>query len=142
MNLYFVISNLKTLRRRIILKEQISTSRAPKAIGPYSQAVKVDGFLFISGLLPIDPKSGQMVEMNIRAQTLQVMKNLEAVLEAASLEISNVVKTTIFLKDLGHFNEVNDIYGSFFVEIPPARSCIEVSRLPKDALIEIEAIAR
>lgn len=142
MNLYFVISNLKTLRRRIILKEQISTSRAPKAIGPYSQAVKVDGFLFISGLLPIDPKSGQMVEMNIRTQTLQVMKNLEAILEAASLEISNVVKTTIFLKDLGYFNEVNDIYGSFFVEIPPARSCIEVSRLPKDALIEIEAIAR
>lgn len=123
------------------MKEQITTSEAPKAIGPYSQAVRVDGFLFISGILPIDPKTGQMVEMNIRDQTLQVMNNLEAILEAAGLEISNVVKTTIFLKDLGHFNEVNDIYGSFFSEIPPARSCIEVSRLPKDALIEIEAIA-
>ena len=77
-----------------------------------------------------------------RDQTLQVMNNLEAILEAAGLKISNVVKTTIFLKDLSHFNEVNDIYGSFFSEIPPARSCIEVSRLPKDALIEIEAIAR
>lgn len=123
------------------MKEQITTSEAPKAIGPYSQAVRVDGFLFISGILPIDPKTGQMVEMNIRDQTLQVMNNLEAILEAAGLKISNVVKTTIFLKDLGHFNEVNDIYGSFFSEIPPARSCIEVSRLPKDALIEIEAIA-
>ncbi|HHV00583.1 MAG TPA: RidA family protein [Defluviitoga tunisiensis] len=130
------------MRRRIILKEQITTSEAPKAIGPYSQAVRVDGFLFISGILPIDPKTGQMVEMNIRDQTLQVMNNLEAILEAAGLKISNVVKTTIFLKDLSHFNEVNDIYGSFFSEIPPARSCIEVSRLPKDALIEIEAIAR
>jgi 2-iminobutanoate/2-iminopropanoate deaminase len=129
------------MRRRIILKEQITTSEAPKAIGPYSQAVRVDGFLFISGILPIDPKTGQMVEMNIRDQTLQVMNNLEAILEAAGLKISNVVKTTIFLKDLSHFNEVNDIYGSFFSEIPPARSCIEVSRLPKDALIEIEAIA-
>ncbi|HOK16724.1 MAG TPA: RidA family protein [Defluviitoga tunisiensis] len=124
------------------MKEQITTSEAPKAIGPYSQAVRVDGFLFISGILPIDPKTGQMVEMNIRDQTLQVMNNLEAILEAAGLKISNVVKTTIFLKDLSHFNEVNDIYGSFFSEIPPARSCIEVSRLPKDALIEIEAIAR
>ncbi|CEP77417.1 MAG: RidA family protein [Defluviitoga tunisiensis] len=123
------------------MKEQITTSEAPKAIGPYSQAVRVDGFLFISGILPIDPKTGQMVEMNIRDQTLQVMNNLEAILEAAGLKISNVVKTTIFLKDLSHFNEVNDIYGSFFSEIPPARSCIEVSRLPKDALIEIEAIA-
>lgn len=124
------------------MKEQITTSVAPKAIGPYSQAVRVDGFLFISGILPIDPKTGQMVEMNIRDQTLQVMNNLDAILEAAGLKISNVVKTTIFLKDLSHFNEVNDIYGSFFSEIPPARSCIEVSRLPKDALIEIEAIAR
>ena len=124
------------------MKEQINTSGAPKAIGPYSQAVRVDGFLFISGILPIDPKTSLMVEMNIRDQTLQVMNNLEAILEAAGLEISNVVKTTIFLKDLSYFNEVNDIYGSFFVEIPPARSCIEVSRLPKDALIEIEAIAR
>lgn len=124
------------------MKEQITTSEAPKAIGPYSQAVRVDGFLFISGILPIDPKTGQMVEMNIRDQTLQVMNNLDAILEAAGLKISNVVKTTIFLKDLSHFNEVNDIYGSFFSEIPPARSCIEVSRLPKDALIEIEAIAR
>lgn len=124
------------------MKEQITTSEAPKAIGPYSQPVRVDGFLFISGILPIDPKTGQMVEMNIRDQTLQVMNNLEAILEAAGLKISNVVKTTIFLKDLSHFNEVNDIYGSFFSEIPPARSCIEVSRLPKDALIEIEAIAR
>ena len=123
------------------MKEQITTSEAPKAIGPYSQAVRVDGFLFISGILPIDPKTGQMVEMNIRDQTLQVMNNLDAILEAAGLKISNVVKTTIFLKDLSHFNEVNDIYGSFFSEIPPARSCIEVSRLPKDALIEIEAIA-
>jgi len=130
------------MRRRITLKEQINTSGAPKAIGPYSQAVRVDGFLFISGILPIDPKTSLMVEMNIRDQTLQVMNNLEAILEAAGLEISNVVKTTIFLKDLSYFNEVNDIYGSFFVEIPPARSCIEVSRLPKDALIEIEAIAR
>ena len=124
------------------MKEQITTSEAPKAIGPYSQAVRVDGFLFISGILPIDPKTGQIVEMNILDQTLQVMNNLEAILEAAGLKISNVVKTTIFLKDLSHFNEVNDIYGSFFSEIPPARSCIEVSRLPKDALIEIEAIAR
>ncbi|HOB15621.1 MAG TPA: RidA family protein [Defluviitoga sp.] len=124
------------------MKERINTLKAPKAIGPYSQAVRVEGFLFISGLLPIDPKSGQMVEMEIRSQTLQVMNNLVAILEAASLETSNVVKTTIFLKDLNYFNEVNEIYGGFFKEIPPARSCIEVSRLPKDALIEIEAIAR
>jgi 2-iminobutanoate/2-iminopropanoate deaminase len=91
------------MRRRIILKEQITTSEAPKAIGPYSQAVRVDGFLFISGILPIDPKTGQMVEMNIRDQTLQVMNNLEAILEAAGLKISNVVKTTIFFKRFESF---------------------------------------
>ena len=88
--------NYYYMRRRITLKEQINTSGAPKAIGPYSQAVRVDGFLFISGILPIDPKTSLMVEMNIRDQTLQVMNNLEAILEAAGLKISNVVKTTIF----------------------------------------------
>ncbi|MCK4503633.1 MAG: RidA family protein [Desulfuromonadales bacterium] len=122
-------------------KEQISTENAPAAIGPYSQGVRVGGMVFFSGQIPLDPVSGEIVGADIVAQAEQVMKNMQAVLRAAGLEFENIVKTTIYLVDLADFGTVNEIYGRFFSDLPPARACVQVAALPKGALIEIEWIA-
>ena len=124
----------------IMEKVIISTEQAPKAIGPYSQAVRVGQLVFMSGQLGIDPKTGDLAE-GIVAQTHQSLDNIGAVLTALGLNYSHVVKTTVFVKDLDDFATVNEIYGSVFKDAPPARSCVEVSRLPKRALVEIECIA-
>ena len=123
------------------MKEFISTSKAPKAIGPYSQAVKAGGFLFCSGQIPLDPASMQIIGINAAEQMRQVLTNITAVLEAANSELSQIIKTTIFLKDMGDFMAVNEVYGEYFKVNPPARSTVEVARLPKDVLVEVEAIA-
>ncbi len=122
-------------------KKAVSTERAPKAIGPYSQAVQAGRFLFLSGQIPLDPSTGEMVEGGFQVQTQRVMDNLRGVLESQGLGMESIVKTTIFLTDMGNFSEVNEIYGSYFSEEPPARSTVEVSSLPRGAAIEIEAIA-
>ena len=123
------------------VREIIQTDRAPAAIGPYSQAIKTNGLIFASGQIPIDPQSGQFVEGGIREQTKQVLKNLAAVLEAAGSSLSRVVKTTVFLADMQEFGAMNEVYGEFFKEDPPARATVEAARLPRDARVEIEAIA-
>ena len=123
------------------MKKIISTSEAPAAIGPYSQAVRNGNFLFCSGQIPLDPKSGQIVSGDIATQTRRVLDNVEAVLKAEGLTFENIVKTTIFLTDLGDFQTVNEIYGSYFKQQPPARSTVQVSALPKGAKVEIEVIA-
>ncbi|MBK8168833.1 MAG: RidA family protein [Sandaracinaceae bacterium] len=120
----------------------VSTENAPKAIGPYSQAVKAFGFVFTSGQIPLDPKSGEMVGGDdARAQTTQIMKNLAAVLEAAGTSFDNVVKTTIFVTNLADFTAVNETYGAYFTAAPPARSTVQVAALPKGARVEIEMVA-
>jgi 2-iminobutanoate/2-iminopropanoate deaminase len=119
----------------------ISTGAAPKAIGPYSQAVRAGGLVFCSGQIPLDPASGELVSADVGEQTRQVLKNLSAVLEAAGSDLRSVVKTTIFLADMGDFARVNEVYKTFFVEEPPARATVEVGALPKDSRVEIEAIA-
>ena len=119
----------------------VSTDKAPKAIGPYSQAVRSGRFLFCSGQIPLDPNSGQIVPGDIAAQTRRVLDNIAAVLNAERLTFDNVIKTTIFLTDLADFQAVNEIYGSYFKQAPPARSTVQVSALPKGAKVEIEAIA-
>jgi 2-iminobutanoate/2-iminopropanoate deaminase len=123
------------------MKKVITTDMAPKAIGPYSQAIMIGDLLFASGQIAIEPAKGELLEGGIEAQAKQVMENIKNLLAAAGMDFSNVVKTTIFLTDLNNFALVNDIYGSYFSEEPPARSCVEVSHLPKGALIEIEVIA-
>ena len=123
------------------MKKIISTSEAPGAIGPYSQAVRSGRFLFCSGQIPLDPKSGQIVPGDITAQTRRVLDNIGAVLKAENLTFDHVVKTTIFLTNLGDFQTVNEIYGSYFKQDPPARSTIQIAALPKGANIEIEVIA-
>jgi 2-iminobutanoate/2-iminopropanoate deaminase len=120
----------------------ISTNKAPQAIGPYSQAISVDGFLFLSGQIPIDPETGEVVENEIRIQTGQVLKNIQAILEEEGYALTDIVKTTIFINDMNNFPVVNEEYGQFIGEHRPARSTVEVSRLPKDVMIEIEAIAK
>lgn len=123
------------------MKEIISTDKAPKAIGPYSQAVKAGGFLFLSGQIPLDPATGEFVPGGIREQTDRVMDNIAAVLAEAGLGFDAVVKTTIFLTDLANFGVVNEVYGSRFSAEPPARSTVEVKGLPRGALVEIEVLA-
>jgi 2-iminobutanoate/2-iminopropanoate deaminase len=123
------------------MKEIIHTPNAPQAIGPYSQAVKINGFVYVSGQIPVDPATGAMAEANFKAQTMQSMKNIQAILAAAGLGMDSIVKTTIFLSDLSGFGDVNEVYGSFFTGDCPARACFEVGRLPKDAMVEIEAVA-
>jgi len=123
------------------MKKIISTSEAPGAIGPYSQAVRSGRFLFCSGQIPLDPKSGQIVPGDIAAQTRRVLDNIGAVLEAENLTFDHVVKTTIFLTNLGDFQTVNEVYGSYFKQDPPARSTVQVSALPRGANVEIEVIA-
>lgn len=123
------------------MKEIISTDKAPAAIGPYSQGVKAGGFLFLSGQIALDPKTMAVVEGDAVAQTEQVMKNMKEALASQGLDFSDVVKTTVFIKDMNEFGRINEVYGRFFAKDAPARSCVEVARLPKDVLVEIEAIA-
>lgn len=118
----------------------VSTENAPGAIGPYSQAVKIGSFLFVSGQLPIDPKTGEMPE-SVEEQTRQSLENAKAILEAAGSDLKHVVKTVIYLKDMNTFTKVNDVYSAYFSKNYPARSTVEVARLPKDALVEIEVTA-
>ena len=122
------------------MKEIISTDKAPAAIGPYSQGVKAGGFLFLSGQIALDPKTMAVVEGDAAAQAEQVMKNMKGALESQGLDYSDVVKTTVFIKDMNDFGKINEVYGKYFAKDAPARSCVEVARLPKDVLIEIEAI--
>ena len=122
-------------------KKIISSEKIPAAIGPYSPAVKVGKLIFISGQLPIEPESGNLVKRDIKKQTRQILENLTVILELYSLNLENVVKTTVFLKNMDDFSEFNKAYAQYFTEKFPARSCVEVARLPKDAEIEIEAMA-
>lgn len=124
------------------MKTVISTSNAPSAIGPYSQAIKAGSLLFVSGQIPLDPATGALIpEETIQAQTTQALKNLSAILEEAGATLENVVKTTVFLKDMEDFAAMNQVYKTFFPSDCPARSAVQVGRLPKDVRVEIEAIA-
>lgn len=123
------------------MKRSFSSPDAPKAIGPYSQAVRVGDLLFLSGQVPLDPATGQMVDGDIAAQSRQVMDNLAAVLKSAGLSFADVARTTIFLADMNDFAKVNEVYGTYFAEPYPARATVQVARLPKDARVEIDAIA-
>lgn len=122
-------------------KKIISTTNAPQAIGPYSQAIQTGNLVFVSGQIPIDPATGDLVSGTIEEETKRVMDNVKAVLEAAGTSLENVVKTSIFLTDLGDFAKVNEVYGSYFTSNPPARACVQVAALPKGVRVEIEAIA-
>ena len=119
----------------------VATSKAPKAVGPYSQAIAANGFVFASGQIPLDPATGTMVTGSVTIETTQVLNNLKAVLESAGSSLARVVKTTVYLKDMQSFEEMNKVYAQFFCDNPPARATIQVGKLPKDAAVEIEAIA-
>jgi len=123
------------------MRDIVLTDRGPKPIGPYSQAVKANGFLYMSGQVALDPKTGEMTGSDIKEQTERVMNNIKGILEAAGSNLHHVVKTTVFLKDMNDFAAMNEVYGRYFTTAPPARSTVQVSRLPKDALVEIEVIA-
>ena len=122
-------------------REAVSTPNAPKAIGPYSQAIKANGFIFISGQIAFDPASGNLISGGIEQQTEQVMKNLSAILQAAGSGWDRVVKTAVFLKNMSEFGQMNEVYGKFCKNAPPARSTVEVARLPRDVSVEIDVIA-
>ena len=123
------------------MKEIIATEDAPRAIGPYSQAVRAGNFVFASGQIPIDPATGEFVPGGIAEQTEQVLKNLTALFAAAGVGLDQIVKTTVFLADMNDFTAMNEVYGRFFSEAPPARATVQAARLPRDAKVEIEAIA-
>ena len=123
------------------MKEIIATDNAPRAIGPYSQAVRAGNFVFASGQIPIDPATGEFVPGGIAEQTEQVLKNLTALFAAAGVGLDQIVKTTVFLADMNDFTAMNEVYGKFFSEAPPARATVQAARLPRDAKVEIEAIA-
>ena len=123
------------------MRQIVETENAPRAIGPYSQAVIAGGFIFASGQIPLDPRTGEFVEGGIAEQTEQVMRNLSAVLEAAGAGLEQVVKTTVFLAEMGDFAAMNEVYGRYFTEKPPARATVQAAGLPRGALVEIEAIA-
>ena len=123
------------------MKEIIATDKAPAAIGPYSQAVKVGNLLFTSGMIPIDPATNTLVEGGIEVQAERALQNVKALLEASGSSMDKVVKTVVFIKNMDDFAKVNEIYAKYFTDNYPARSCVEVARLPKDVLIEIEAVA-
>ena len=123
------------------MKKVISTTNAPKAIGPYSQAIEAGGFIFVSGQIPLIPATGEIVEGSVEVQTARVLENLRAILDAAGSSLENVVKTTVYITNMDDFAKVNGIYGQYFQENPPARVCVEVSKLPKGALVEIDVIA-
>jgi 2-iminobutanoate/2-iminopropanoate deaminase len=124
-----------------LVREIIKTESAPAAIGPYSQAVRAGGFIFASGQIPLDPQTGEFVAGGVAEQTEQVMRNLSAVLEAAGSGMKRIVKTTVFLADMNDFAAMNEVYGRYFKENPPARATVQAARLPRDARVEIEAIA-
>ena len=121
--------------------EVIHTNDAPAAIGPYSQAIKAGNLLFVSGQVPFVPATGEIVEGDVKAQTAQSLKNVQAILAEAGLDFSHVVKSTVFIKDMNEFAQINEVYAEFFGENKPARACVEVARLPKDVKVEIEVIA-
>lgn len=122
------------------MKKVISTDKAPAAIGPYSQAIEVNGMVFTSGAIPVDPATGE-IPAGVEAQAEQALKNVEALLAASGTSMENVVKTTVFIKDMNDFAKINEVYAKHFTGAFPARSCVEVARLPKDVLLEIETIA-
>lgn len=123
------------------MKGIVLTDRGPKPIGPYSQAVKSNGFLFLSGQIALDPQSGELVGGDVRQQTERVMENLKAIVEAGGTSLPRVVKTTVYLKDMNDFAAMNEVYARYFILAPPARSTVQAARLPKDALVEIDVIA-
>jgi 2-iminobutanoate/2-iminopropanoate deaminase len=123
------------------MRQVIATDRGPKAIGPYSQAIKANGLVFLSGQIALDPATQQLIEGDVSAQTERVLQNLRGILEAADSSLANVVKTTVFLKNMSDFAAMNEVYGRHFSAEPPARSTVEVARLPKDVLVEIDVIA-
>lgn len=123
------------------MKKVISTAEAPQAIGPYSQAIEAGGFVFVSGQIPLIPATGELVEGSVEVQTARVLENLKAILDAAGSSLESVVKTTVYITNMDDFAKVNGIYGQYFQENPPARVCVEVSKLPKGALVEIDVIA-
>ena len=123
------------------MKEVVTSSRAPKPIGPYSLGIKANGFLFLSGQVALDPASGALSGKDVGQQTERVLENIKGILETAGWNLHHVVKTTVFLKDMNDFAAMNEVYGRFFTVAPPARSTVEAARLPKDALVEIEVIA-
>lgn len=123
------------------MKKIISTPKAPQAIGPYSQAIEFNNMVFTSGVIPINPEDGSLVTGTIEEQAEQVFKNMKNLLEASGSNTDNVIKTTVFIKDMNDFAKVNEVYAKYFTKDFPARSCVEVARLPKDVLIEVEAIA-
>jgi len=123
------------------MKQIVSTDRAPKAIGPYSQAAISNGWAFLSGQIPLDPATGQIVDGDIATQTARVFENLKAVLEAAGSSLERVVKTTVYLKDMGEFARMNEVYATYFTIDPPARATVEAARLPRDVRVEIDCIA-
>jgi len=123
------------------MREAISTNDGPKAIGPYSQAIKANGFVFVSGQVGIDPATQQVITGDVAAQTDRIMKNLAGILKAAGSGLDKVVRSTVFLKDMNNFGAMNEVYGKYFTSTPPARSTVEVARLPKDVAVEIDVIA-
>jgi 2-iminobutanoate/2-iminopropanoate deaminase len=123
------------------MKNVVATNRGPKPIGPYSQAIKANGFIYLSGQVALDPKSGEIVGSDIRQQTERVFENIIGILEAAGANLHHVIKTTVFLKDMNDFSAMNEVYARYFTTAAPARSTVQVSRLPKDTLVEIEVIA-
>jgi 2-iminobutanoate/2-iminopropanoate deaminase len=123
------------------MKEIVTTDRGPKPIGPYSQAVKTNGFLYLSGQVALDPKTNEMSTGDIRQQTERALENIKGILEAAGSNLHHVVKTTVFLKDMNDFPAMNEVYARYFTAAPPARSTVQAARLPKDALVEIEVVA-
>lgn len=123
------------------MKEIITTTKAPAAIGPYSQAVKLGNVIYTSGMIPLIPETMQIVEGGVQQQTRQVLENLKMLLESAGSSLENVIKSTVFIKDMNEFPKINEVYAEYFNSKQPARSCVEVARLPKDVLVEIEVIA-
>jgi 2-iminobutanoate/2-iminopropanoate deaminase len=123
------------------MKDIVHSDRGPKPIGPYSQAVKINGLLYLSGQIPLDPKTNEMITGDIKAQTERVLENIKGILESAGSNLHHVVKTTVFLKDMNEFPSMNEVYAKYFTTAPPARSTVQVARLPKDASVEIEVIA-
>jgi 2-iminobutanoate/2-iminopropanoate deaminase len=123
------------------MRDIVTTDRGPKPIGPYSQAVKANGFLYLSGQVALDPKTNEMTGADIRQQTERVLENIKGILEASGSNLHHAIKTTVFLKDMNEFPQMNEVYARYFTAAPPARSTVQVTRLPKDALVEIEVIA-
>ena len=123
------------------MRDVVLTDKGPRPIGPYSQAIRSNGFLYVSGQVALDPKTGEVIGTDIRQQTERTLENIKGILEAAGSNMHHVVKTTVFLKDINDFAAMNEAYAKFFTQAPPARSTVQVARLPKDALVEIEVIA-